>query len=157
MGTEYYIIKPSTKQKFYLGKRISFLDGIPTWTHSQEARYPEWECWEDVIADIQENARYFLEGDYRVGQIWDFCSAIYDFCDDKVYLDDDCNDENSKTWKDYEEIDLFSDILTTEEEWSSLIELVPKDKWVVKDKIILEFETVKKYLQELKEEENKND
>ena len=157
MGTEYYIIKPSTKQKFYLGKRISFLDGIPIWIHSQEARYPEWECWEDVVADIQENARYFLEGDYRVGQIWDFCSSIYDFCDDKVYLDDDCNDENSKTWKDYEEIDLFSDILTTEEEWSSLIELVPKDKWVVKDKIILEFETVKRYLQELKEEENKND
>ena len=147
MATEYYIVKPDKKQKFYLGRRISYLDGIPCWRHTQEARFPEWECWEDVVSDIQENARYFLESDLRVGQVWDFCSAIYEFCDDKVYLDDDCNDENTE-WSDYEEIDVFSDILTTEETWCSLIELIPKERWIVEGNTILEYETVKNYLLE---------
>lgn len=163
MGIEYYIIKPKTKQKFYLGRRISCLEGLTTWSHTKEAKYPEWECWEDVVFDLQENSRYFLEGEqYRIGQIWDFCAAIYDFCDAPVYMDNDCNDENSNTWEDYEEIDVFSDILTTEEEWCELINLIPQDKWVTEGSVIYEFETVKRFLQELrdarqKEEEKSND
>ena len=99
MATEYYIVKPATKQVFYLGKRISCLDGINNWQYKQQASWPEWECFEDIVFDIQENARYFLEGysDATVGQIWDFANAIYEFCDNAVYLDNDCSD-NFVNW-----------------------------------------------------------
>lgn len=167
MATEYYIVKPSTKQTFYLGKRISNLEGLIRWVHTKEPRFPEWEYWEDIVFDLQQNSRYFLEGwpNTTVGQLWDFCSQIYDFCDDKVYLDDDCS--GNEEWKNYECIDVFEDIFGTPatelEKWSELFLLVPKDKWVVKVeegvRVVYEFETVRNYLQELrqKEEENKND
>ena len=44
MGTEYYIVKPSTKEIFYLGKRIRFLDGV----HPEES-FAEWECYHDYF------------------------------------------------------------------------------------------------------------
>lgn len=154
MATEYYIVKPKTKQKFYLGKRISHLEGIPTWRYTKDERFPEWETWEDVVFDLEQNSRYFLEGrDILVGQVWDFCSAIYDFCDSEVYLDNDCNDFNYPNWADYEEVDILSDIMTTEERWEELINYIPSEKWVTEDHIVYAFETVKKYLQELGQKE----
>jgi hypothetical protein len=151
MATEYYIVKPNKKQTFYLGKRISHLEGISEWTHTKEARFPEWEFWEDVVFDLQENSRYFLEGDdILVGQMWDLCSAIYNFCDDKVYMDNDCSD-NAKTWRDWECIDVFEDIfdtpLTELEKWTELFQLVPREYWIIKDHILYEYETVKSYLE----------
>lgn len=147
MGTEYYIIKPATKQKFYLGRRISYLDGINSWCHKQKAEYCNWENYQEVLADIFENSQYFLERDISMGQLQDFCYAIFEFCNDQVYLDNDCS--NNTVWFDYEEIDVYSDILTVKEEWCELINLVPKEKWIIKDNIIYEFETIEKYLQEL--------
>lgn len=154
MGTEYYIVKPSQQKIFYLGRRISYLDGISLWQNKQKAEFCQWECYEDVVADINENCRYFLEQDLMVGQVWDFANAIYEFCDDKVYLDNDCSD-NFVNWKDWEEIDVYSDILTTKEAWSELISLVPREKWVINNSIINEYETVATYLQEIKQEREK--
>ena len=144
MGTEYYIIKPSTKQKFYLGRRIHILQGL---SQTKEPRYADWEYWEDVVFDLQENSRYFLEGrtDITIGQIWDFCYKIYEFCNVPVYQDNDCSD-NAIEWADFEEIDVLSDLLSTQEKWCQLINLIPIDYWVMKDKIVDEFETVKNYL-----------
>lgn len=162
MATEYYIVKPDKKQIFYLGKRVSELEGIPTFSIVGEAKYPEWEYWEDVVSDIQENSRYFLEGcsNSTVGQVWDFCYAIYEFCDDKVYLDDDCNDENFKNWKDFQEINVFEKIFgepTTElEKWADLINLIPFEEWIIKKEdgvnVIYERETVANYLQKIAKE-----
>lgn len=154
MGTEYYIVKPAQKKIFYLGRRINYLDGITKWEYNQKPQFCNWECYEDVVADITENCRYFLQQDLMVGQVWDFANAIYEFCDDKVYLDNDCS-SNFETWKDWEEIDVYSDILTTKEAWSELIYLVPREKWVVNNSIINEYETVEKYLQEIKQEREK--
>ena len=157
MATEYYIVKPATKQVFYLGKRISCLDGINNWQYKQQASWPEWECFEDIVFDIQENARYFLEGysDATVGQIWDFANAIYEFCDNAVYLDNDCSD-NFVNWKDWETIDVFEDIfeMSELEKWSELFQLVPEEDWVTKDHVIYEYETVKQYLIKMRDKKS---
>ena len=161
MSTEYYIVKPEEKKTFYLGKRINDLDGIPIFSKVGEAKYPSWEYWEDVVFDIQENSRYFLEGcsDTTVGQVWDFCYQLYEFCNGPVYLDNDCSD-NFSVWKDWETIDVFEEIFgepTTElEKWADLINLIPFEDWVVKEedgiRVIYELETVANYLQKIKKE-----
>ena len=160
MGTEYYIVKPKTKQAFYLGRRISYLDGLS----DREPKYSEWEYWEDVVFDLQENSRYFLEGgDMTVGQVWDFCNAIYEFCDSEVFLGNDCDETDSitnyKNWKDYEVIDVFDDIFSTPselEKWCDLIQLIPHEEWVTRKEdgisVIYERETVANYLKKIKEE-----
>ena len=150
MGTEYYIVKPNKKQLFYLGKRISYLDGIPNRAY-KEADYCTWETYTDVILDIQENSPYFLEGDLYIDQINNFCSAIFEFCDDKVCLDNDCSDTFYQ-YSDYEEIDVYTDLLTKEEQWCELINLIPREEWVVENHIIYEFKTIEKYLQKVKKE-----
>ena len=166
MATEFYIVKPATKQVFYLGKRISDLEGLSKWVYTKEARFPEWECWEDIVYDLEQNSRYFLEGwpETTVGQIWDFCYKIWEFCNDKVYMDNDCNDENQE-WKDWEVVDEFEEIFgspaTELEKWSELYQLVPHDYWVVKEeegvRVLYEYETVRNYLQMLARGEEKND
>lgn len=147
MGTEYYIIKPSKKQIFYLGKRISHLDGIPCRQY-KEADYCTWEDYEDVITDLRENSPYFFEGDMYIDQIRNFTAAIFEFCDDKVCLDNDCSETFSE-YNDFEEIDVFSDLLTKEEQWCDLISLIPSKDWVVKNNVVYEFETVKNCLHKL--------
>lgn len=145
MGTEYYIVKPNKKQMFYLGKRISYLEGI-------SCKEPDWCTWEDyldVFNDLHENSPYFFENDLYIKQVYDFAQAILDFCDDKVCLDNDCSSTFSQ-YKDYEEIDDYTDILTTKEAWCELINLVPREYWVTKDNIVYEFETVEKYLMEVR-------
>ena len=146
MATEYYIIKPKTKQVFYLGKRITALEGL----YEKRPHYPTWEYWEDVLVDIQENSRYFLEGcrDATVGEIWDFCYQIYEFCNAEVYLDNDCSD-NCSVWKDWQVIDVFEQVFKEEtelEKWSELALLVPEQEWVVENKVINELETVKQFI-----------
>lgn len=147
MGTEYYIIKPSKKQIFYLGKRISHLDGIPCRQY-KEADYCSWEDYEDVITDLRENSPYFFEGDMYIDQIRNFAAAVFEFCDDKVCLDNDCSETFSE-YNDFEEIDVFSDLLTKEEQWCDLISLIPSKDWVVKNHVVYEFETVKNCLHKL--------
>lgn len=163
MSTEYYIVKPNKKKAFYLGKRISYLEGLS----NTEPKYPEWENWEDVVFDLQENSRYFLEaGDIKVGQVWDLCYAIYEFCDDKVFLGNDCDETDSITnyrnWKDFEIIDVFDDIFSTPselEKWCDLIQLIPHEEWVTRKEdgisVIYERETVANYLKKIKEEKLK--
>lgn len=147
MASEYYIVKPKTKQVFYLGKRITALEGL----YGKQPHYPAWEYWEDVLTDIQENSNYFLEGcrNNTIGQIWDFCYQIYEFCDSEVYLDNDCSDTYS-IWKDWEVIDVFDKIFTNSqdelEKWSELFLLVPEEQWVVEDKVINELETVRQFI-----------
>lgn len=147
MSVEYYIVKPKDKKIFYLGKRINNFDGIPTWHYKKEAEYAQWECYTDVISDLWENNEYFFEADLNVGQIRDFCYAIYEFCNAPVYLDNDCNDSNLE-WRDYDEIDTFSDLLSSEEQWSELALLIPEEYHITDEtgNILYELETVKNYI-----------
>lgn len=147
MATEYYIVKPDKKQVFYLGKRIANLDGIPSWQHTQKADYCKWEYYGDVFLDIYENSSYFMEYDITINQIHDFCACIHNFCDAAVYLDNDCSD-NFVNWKDYEEIDVYSDILCTEEKVNELVcTMIPREQWVTKDHIIDVIATLKQFIE----------
>lgn len=162
MATEYYIVKPKTKQTFYLGKRISCLDGLSTWSHVQKPRFPEWECWEDVVTDFNENNKYFLQGwpDLTVGQVWDFCYKIYDFCNDAVYLDNDCSD-NFSVWRDWEVIDCTEDLISPEYKWLELINLIPEQYWIKVNKddtiVVDKFLTIKNILEYNFKKEIKNE
>lgn len=154
MATEYYIIKPETKQQFYLGRRITHLDGIPNYTYNKEPNCSTWEYPDEVVEDLWLNASYFLEGDYRLEQIKMFAMEIYEFCLGKVFLISDCNDDYVK-YRDYEEIDVLTDLLKTDEEWCELIELVPPKHWVTHEvsriKVVHEFETIRDYLIKIKD------
>lgn len=102
MGTEYYLVKPNKKEIFYLGRRISCINGAPIWHYKKQADYASWECLDDVLMDLYENSRYFFEEDMTFRQVWDLCYDLFDWCDDKVYLDNDCS-ENASIWLDWKE------------------------------------------------------
>lgn len=146
MSVEYYIIKPLTKQKFYLGRRISYLTGIPYWSPNTEPGYCSWEYYKEVIEDLWENNEYFFESDLSMNFLTNFAYAIYEFCDAPVYLDNDCS--NNTEWVDYDEIDVFSDLLSSEEQWSELALLIPEEYHITDEtgNILYELETVKNYI-----------
>lgn len=154
MGTEYYLVKHDKKEVFYLGKRISHLDGVPNSCYKTEPDFSKWETVSDVFEDIYENSTYFLEPDMKWGEIQDACWAIYDFCDDKVILDNDCSD-TFKTWSEYKEVGNIHDYFISDEELISdlVVSSIPEDFWVVRDNVIYEYETIKKLVDILKEEE----
>lgn len=150
MGIEYYIIKPSTKEKFYLGKHWGTLEGIVQWCHhadiNYEGAYTDYECFNDFVVDVIDNLYDVLPSFYTWESILDFLYKIYEFIQDKVYIDNDCSDNTS--WVDYKKIDYKSDYITIKEQMSELILLIPKEKWVVTDHILNEFETLKTFIEE---------
>lgn len=147
MGTEYYIIKPNKKQIFYLGKYITHLDGIPNRIYNKEPAYPLWEGYHDVVQDISENCNSFLcYENLLISQVWEFCQAIYDFCDGPVYLDSDVNDQIE--WSNWDEIDVFEQILCSQD-WSSLLDYIPQKYWIKNNEEINTFQTIKQYLEKL--------
>ena len=146
MGTEYFLVKPDKKELFYLGRRISCLNGVPEWIHKQEAGYATWETVDDVFFDIFENSRYFLEGDMLFSEIMDICWAIYDWCDAPVYLDNDCNDYNNE-WLEWKETCSVYDYINSDEWLSNLVvNKIPKEYWIEKDHILYEKETLENYI-----------
>jgi len=106
MGIEYYIIKPRTKEMFYLGKDLWYnLEGIP----SKEPNFPEWEDWEDVLCDIIR-ARCFVSDD-TMEYMMNLASEIWDFCDcEEVRLANDCEGDNLEWLSEYKEVKDISDI-----------------------------------------------
>jgi len=160
MSTEYFVVKPKTKELFYLGKRISYLEKIPIWTYTQKADYVEWEDIDDVFLDIYENSRYFLEGEMKIEQIWDACHALLEWCDSPVYLDNDCNDENTE-WREWKETGSIYDYIYSDDELIDelIINKIPNKFWVEHDKVLLPVKTLHNFIDCCNKEEksNKND
>ena len=104
MGTEYYLLKPEKKEVFYLGKHFLGFSKIPSTSYNQEAKYPDYEDWDDFFWDtLKENWEYFLPCDLTLEQVSDLIYEIYDWCyADKVILSSDCSDEASK-WLEWKE------------------------------------------------------
>ena len=98
MGIEYYIIKPRTEEKFYLGKDLWYnLEGMP----QREPNFPNYQEWEDVACDIIK-ARCFSSDD-TMEFIMLLSSEIYDFVEsEEVRIANDCEDEID--WMDYKEV-----------------------------------------------------
>lgn len=105
MGIEYYIIKPRTKEMFYLGKDLWYnMEGLP----QREPNFTEYRDWEDVACDIIR-ARCWVSDD-RMEYIMELADAIYEFCDcEEVRLANDCED-NAEWLNEYKETVDISDV-----------------------------------------------
>lgn len=103
MGTEYYIVKPAKKEVYYLGKHIMCPNGIADKNYDQEATYIDYDCYDDFFWDfLKENYHEFVNTDYTLEKISNLIYSLYSWCEyDKVYFDNDCNDEAE--WQDWKE------------------------------------------------------
>ena len=103
MATEYYMVKPSKKEIYYLGKHIMCPDGIPEWKYNEEATYIDYECWDDFFWDfLKENYHEFVNTDYTLENLQIIIYKLYNWCEyDKVYFDNDCHD--GAEWLDWKE------------------------------------------------------
>ena len=100
MGTEYWLVKPNKKETFYLGKHIEPLECIRL-SHST-ADYIDCDCFHDFLLDAIDTNDGFLDDDRPYKDIKDFVYLLYEWCNDKVYLSNDCCDD-FEIWKDYTE------------------------------------------------------
>ena len=152
MGTEYYIVKPAKKEVYYLGKHIMCPNGIADKNYDQGATYIDYDCYDDFFWDfLKENYHEFVNTDYTLEKISNLIYNLYYWCEyDKVYFDNDCNDEAEwQDWKEtgslfpednkeidekeeYEEInkelmyrDIYDSHVTTEEDKAKILEVYP--------------------------------
>ena len=120
MSTEYWIVKPSKKEIFYLGKHWDILDGINHWTYKQKAEVPTWEDWKDVVIDLVSNSYNYLSPTDTLGRINQMAYEIFEWCNgDKVYVDSDASD-NAINWSSWKET---GDMLKIIEDYTKLEEM----------------------------------
>ena len=80
MATEYYMVKPSKKEIYYLGKHIMCPDGIPEWKYNEEATYIDYECWDDFFWDfLKENYHEFVNTDYTLENLQIIIYKLYKY------------------------------------------------------------------------------
>lgn len=151
MGTEYYVVKPSKKEIFYLGKHMNCPEGMACKTYNSDADYMEYDCFDDFFWDfLRENYYEFATTDYTLDKISNLIHNLYIWCEyEKVYFDNDCNnDAEWKNWKEtgslfieneesnYEEDlkeinrelvyrDIYESHVTTEEDKAKILEIYP--------------------------------
>ena len=101
MGVEYFIVKPSKQEVFYLGKHVCPFECIKV--SASTADYIDCDCFHDFFLDILDTNPDGLIGDYNtLEDIRDFAYTLYEWCDDKVYFSNDCCDD-FKLFKSYQE------------------------------------------------------
>ena len=101
MGVEYFIVKPSKKEVFYLGKHVEPFESIRI--NASTADYIDCDCFHDFFLDILNTNTDGLIGDYNtLEDIREFAYQIYEWCDDKVYFSNDCC-ADFELFKDFEE------------------------------------------------------
>lgn len=152
MGTEYYIIKPSTKQKLYLGSDWGYLEGIKQWCYNgdekYEGEYVQYECYKEFLLDVMENCSMVIPDGWTWGRTTDIMSSIYLFITEgKVYLDNDCSGNNS--WVDYEEIDYYIECPDEEDKIYEILQLIPHNEWETENHVVDEMKTIVKYIKKL--------
>ena len=106
MGVEHYILKPRTKEMYYLGKGSwHFLGGIPNY----RADFTAYDYWEDVACDIIKAGCYSCEDTMLF--ISSLAEDIFDFCEcEEVRLANDC-EMNANEWLDtYTEVKSIENI-----------------------------------------------
>ena len=104
MGTEYYLVKPSQKETFYLGKHFTCPEGI-----KNKADFIEYDCWNDFLWEfLRENSFYFDDLPLEVTK--EALYKVYEWCsEDKIYFDNDCNDDSE--WKDWKEFNSLEGVI----------------------------------------------
>ena len=118
MATEYYVVKPAKKEIYYLGKHMMCPNGMADRYYNKEATYIEYDCFNDFFWDfLRENYHEFVNTDYTLEKISNLIYNLYSWCEyDKVYFDNDCNDEaESQDWKETGSLFSTNEDLTQEE------------------------------------------
>ena len=100
MGTEYYLVKPAKREVFYLGKHVEPIDCIRN--SASAANYIDVDCYSDFLLQCIESHDGFLDDCYPYATIKDFCYLLYEWCNDKVYMSNDCS-KDFDIFKNYEE------------------------------------------------------
>jgi hypothetical protein len=98
MGLEYYLIKPRTKEMFYLGKYDWYLlEGISRY----QCMTAEYENYKDVLKDLIFADCY--DADDTMEYMCTLASEIFDFVEgEKVQIVSDCDDDIF--WSRYKEV-----------------------------------------------------
>lgn len=111
MGLEYYLVKPCKKEIFYLGKHMNCPEGIAERTYRDKPEWIDYDCYDDFFWDfLRENYEEFLQTELNLERLRDVIFSIYSWCiDDKVYFDNDCND--NAEWINWKETGSLSDVL----------------------------------------------
>ena len=98
MSVYYYLIKPNKKETYCLGKYISFFSGVAS--SLSTASFIDYECFHDFFVDVMDNNVQNFMTD-TAEEIYNILYEIYEWCDDKVYLTTDW--DNDTSWHDYKE------------------------------------------------------
>lgn len=109
MGTEYYLVKPEKKEVFYLGKHFTCPFGVADRTYKNNACFIDQDNFDDFLWDfLRDNSEYF--NDLKLEDIKEILYKVYEWCSgDKIYFDNDCNDEAE--WIDWKETASLSNII----------------------------------------------
>ncbi len=104
MATEYYLVNNTTKTTFYLGKRITKLQGVS----SNSFNNPSWKSVLEVQEDIKTNCIYFDLDGWTAYQYYRFCEELFNFSQGSVKLVTDID----RDWPEYNDwfcSDFFTD------------------------------------------------
>ena len=99
MGVEYFIVKPSKQEVFYLGKHIQAIDCM----NNFHADYIRVDNFNEFFLEVIESNDGFLGDEYTYKDVRDFAYLLYEWCyNDPVYLSSDASPYYN-TFKDYKE------------------------------------------------------
>ena len=100
MGTEYYLVKPSKQEVFYLGKHIEPMDCIRN--KATTVDFIDVDCFSDFLLQCIESNDGFIDDCYPYSVVKDFCYLLYEWCDSPVFMSSDCSSD-WELFKDYKE------------------------------------------------------
>ena len=108
MGVEYFIVKPSKQEVFYLGKHIQAIDCM----NNFHADYIKVDNFNEFFLEVIESNDGFLGDEYTYKDIKNFAYLLYEWCyNDPVYLSSDASPYYN-TFKDYKETGSIIDFCT---------------------------------------------
>lgn len=171
MSVESYLLKPTQKEYFYLGKHFPRLDGIVCSQYRKiekyedfitHAKYLDYECFHDMLMDYIDESDDLSHLYYD--EIVDTVYSIYEWAKEPVihiYDGEDCfkllNDcKQTESILDlYDEFkNRYQNLFTIEEQLDDLLDLIPHEYWVTnEDKVILTVKSIEKYLISLRGEQ----
>lgn len=99
MGVEYFIVKPSKQEVFYLGKHIQAIDCM----NNFHADYIGVDNFHEFFLEVIESNDGFLGDEYTYKDVRNFAYLLYEWCyNDPVYLSSDASPDYN-IFKDYKE------------------------------------------------------
>lgn len=163
MGIEYFLLKPRSKEYFYLGKHFPHLDGIVSSTYrqistqkdlEQNAEYLAYTDSKELLVDIIKNSSSFQ--DLYLETIIQFVDMLFEWCTEPVIIINDSSFEYSLI-KDYRETgcilkflkefkDTHDNLFTLYEDVSELLSLIPSKYWITQDNILQTVPTLAQYI-----------